>query len=324
MVLAVLIAALQPLFSLRPVESSRPAPDASILQEEDKHSQQKPFTPPVPSPAWEPGTRPYLEVYSPYRPAPVLPPLPEQGPEMEEDVLSDQEAVLPATGSKEDLLLPDLITQQAYDLRLVLNSHTRERLLRFSSAFLNSGAGPLELHGKLDDDRQRAAVTQYIYYEDGSFEEVEVGEFYFHEEHNHWHWDGFATYEVWSIDEDGAPSGLLYSSDKVGYCMRDDRRVLDPGEHPDVALSQEYGSCNWNRQGISVGWVDIYRSNTPGQFVEATWLEDGIVYALRTTANPENIIQEQDPSNNESIVYFMLSGTQVEVIDDPDEATVEE
>jgi hypothetical protein len=121
--------------------------------------------------------------------------------------------------------LPDLRTLPAYDLRLIQNDQNGARQLRFSNSIWNAGDGPLVLKGVYEPRDELADVFQVLYQDGEPAGEKQMGNFYFHEEHNHWHWDGFSLYEIWSIDEDGNLAELLSESGKVGYCIRDDSRI---------------------------------------------------------------------------------------------------
>jgi hypothetical protein len=212
-----------------------------------------------------------------------------------------------------EALLPDLQTLTPYDLRLVIDSQRQRRFIRFSNAILNAGEGDLVMKGQLDRATNRVEVNQEIQFEDGSTTSVPMGEFHFHAPHNHYHWDGLAVYEVWSIHTDGSLDEILYSSDKVGYCIRDSDRILSDDEIP---TSPVYLRCGPELQGISVGWADVYLHNTPGQFVDITGLPEG-VYALKSTADPAGRLVEMDNENNSAVVYFELFSNRVQVIDPP-------
>jgi hypothetical protein len=159
-----------------------------------------------------------------------------------------------------------------------------------------------------------------IYRDDDTAATAPVGVFYFHEEHDHWHWDGFSLYEVWSILPGGELDQMLYSSDKVGYCLRDDKSVESlwsgaaeiQGDIPSAKRS--YLSCGTSSQGLSTGWTDVYAHDTPGQYVDVSGLEDGI-YALRSVADPYNLIYESSKELNQAIVYFHLQGNRVSLVD---------
>jgi hypothetical protein len=221
-----------------------------------------------------------------------------------------------------DLLLPDLRTLPPYDLRLVVDQQGNRRSIRFSNAIYNRGAGPLEVQGILNRGDEIVSVSQVIYRSDGSTEQRKAGEFVFHAVHDHWHWEGFSLYEIWSTRADGSLNAMVASSGKVGYCLRDidplDSAHILADEIDEQAIPSRigYGPCGWARQGLSVGWVDVYRANTPGQFVNIGGLPDG-VYVLKSTVDPDNILLESDPTNNSALVYFTLRGTQLTVLEQP-------
>jgi phosphohistidine phosphatase SixA len=211
-----------------------------------------------------------------------------------------------------ELLLPDLQTKPLDELAIRTNASTNQKLLRLTNSILNSGLGPLELHGVHNPETDKTIVTQYIYSQDGTIVEHEAGEFIYHPGHNHWHMENLARYELWSITEDGYIDELVGLTDKVSYCLRDSARVDVPG----AVATQGYSKCDQEIQGISVGWVDIYKFNTAGQYVDITGLPDGL-YELRSTADPENQIMELDDTNNTARVLIEIQGSQVKIIENP-------
>ncbi len=233
----------------------------------------------------------------------------------------DEPGPAPTPAPEPALILPDLHTLPPYDLRLIIDRSNERKFIRFSNSIWNSGPGTLEFHGDRTNADQ-VSVSQIIYTTDGHTVELETGRFIYHKGHDHWHWEGFSLYEIWSLTSAGEPGELLVSSDKVSYCLRDNERIGD--FHLDDALSQGSGFrknakftvCGWAFQGISPGWVDTYLANTPGQFVEITSLEDGI-YALKSTVDPDHIIQEADPTNNSAITYFSLENNRLQVLASP-------
>lgn len=256
----------------------------------------------------------YLEPYAPYEP-PVL--LPEPVAPPPDPFPADMPIAALTLDSEADLLLPDLHTLPPYHLRIVIDG--RRKLLRFSNSIANLGLGPLELRGKMDPNTNQVKVMQYIYLADGTAQSAPVGQFYFHDAHSHWHWEGFSLYEVWSVDEAGQLVDHLYSSDKVGYCLRDDAPVDSlwaegSARQQGATGDRTYLSCTTQRQGLSIGWTDVYLHNTPGQYVDVSDLEDGI-YALRSVTDPESIIYELSRDGNEQMVYFLLQGTRVSLVD---------
>lgn len=217
-------------------------------------------------------------------------------------------------------LLPDLLTLPSYDLRLFSESNRSRRFVYFSTTIWNRGPGILELRGAQIQGRETLLVTQHILREDGSQAVYAAGDFEYEPEHGHWHWENFSRYEIWSLTPDLQLDDRLAFNDKVGFCLRDVRVYRANPAHIRLPEGQaqvadlEYDSCFWTRQGLSTGWMDTYRSNVPGQFVEITRLEDGL-YALVSTVDPDGMLRETDDWNNTSITYFALQGDRIEVVE---------
>jgi hypothetical protein len=223
------------------------------------------------------------------------------------------------------LLLPDLRTLPPSAISLVVEQSNGRKSLRFSNAVWNAGPGVLELHGELDPDDEIIHVVQIVSREDGTLLERPAGEFEYHREHQHVHWDAFAQYQIWSAQQDGNLVEMLASSDKVGYCLRDIKPYVPPadteeqlhlvGKSPLAPSQPGFTSCYWRRQGMSVGWYDIYYSYTSGQSLDISQLADGI-YALLSTADPTQILRESDESNNSAVIYFSLQDEQITPLDE--------
>lgn len=218
----------------------------------------------------------------------------------------------------QELLLPDLRTLPPYELRLAVDAQGG-REIRFSNAVWNAGAGPLEVRGRLAARSGGIHIDQRVYRGNGAFTTFDRGELIFHHPHDHWHWEGFSIYEVWSVTADGSLGELLASSDKVSYCMRDDTAVESgPRDWSTLPARQipdrpRYLGCGWQLQGISAGWSDIYIESLPGQAVDISDLPDGL-YALKSTVNPEGLLAEADTTNNAAITFFALREGQVQMI----------
>jgi hypothetical protein len=212
--------------------------------------------------------------------------------------------------AERDLLLPDLTTLPPTDLRIRTNPADGHKLLRFTNSIVNAGPGTMELWGNTNPSSGKMTVTQYLYDTEGSTEKRDVGEFFFHPEHDHWHLGDFARYEIWSVGLDGGLDSVVAVSNKISYCLRDDERSDIPG----AARYQTYISCDHERQGISVGWIDIYRYHLPGQSIDITFLFDG-VYALRSTVNPEDRLWEENRENNTAILYIEIEGNRVRIVE---------
>lgn len=227
-------------------------------------------------------------------------------------------APVPSLPAQQDLLLPDLETLPPYDLRLIVQDEGRRKILRFSNSIWNRGPGILEMRGRRDLLRGTVAIRQVVFRPDGSFIEEDRGELQFHPEHRHWHWLEFSRYEIWSVTPLGLLGRLLLASGKVGYCLRDDERLLAAPLGPPLLEDEQvrnrpfYHGCDWERQGISVGWRDTYDYNTGGQSLELSALPDGL-YALKSTVDPGNLLQELDKANNTAVVFFGIYGNRLVV-----------
>jgi subtilase family serine protease len=65
-----------------------------------------------------------------------------------------------------------------------------------------------------------------------------------------------------------------------------------------------------------VGWGDTYEATVPGQHLNLTSVPDGR-YALRSTADPDNLLVESNERNNDVIVYVEITGLALDVLDGP-------
>jgi hypothetical protein len=253
-----------------------------------------------------------------YTPAPEPTPTPTRPPSTATP--TEERVFIPGRGSlpKDALLLPDLKTLPPFDLRYVINDRTGTRTLRFSNAVWNSGRGSLELFGEKNPDGTTVDVTQVVSTTLGIEVIKPIGQFIFHGVHDHWHWDGFSLYEIWSVHADGRLEERLASSGKVSYCVRDFEPASEffPGIAPLPGTSRYavFESCEWQHQGISVGWSDTYKENLAGQVVDISHLRDG-TYALISIADPEDQLLEENDVNNVAIVTFTIDGRTLKVME---------
>ncbi|HEV2126630.1 MAG TPA: hypothetical protein VGW38_28050, partial [Chloroflexota bacterium] len=154
-------------------------------------------------------------------------------------------------------------------------------LLRFTAAVWNAGSGPLELRGVVPgSSRNSIVVVQRVYDTAGRVEEQPVGSFVHHPSHEHWHFEQFAGYELWSrtaydLWAAGGRGEPLYRGSKTtggeGFCVRDSEplqslpRLLRAWVVPPRPV---YDECGPTIQGISVGWVDVYPYFLPEQWID--------------------------------------------------------
>ena len=227
-------------------------------------------------------------------------------------------APMPVTGATD--LLPDLRTlspKQIYIRYAYVCSNNvctfTGRELRFSNTVWNGGQGPLELRGEYNPASGKTRVWQRIYSTDGSFRERFVGEFVWHAGHNHWHFEKFALYELWSLSSKGSLKNVVVSSHKITFCIADTEKIAQLIGSPSTAV---YNTCGNQLQGISVGWGDTYGAGIEGQSLDITNVLDG-KYALKSTADPVNRLTESNDNNNAMIIYIKIAKGTVTVLSGP-------
>lgn len=116
--------------------------------------------------------------------------------------------------------------------------------------------------------------------------------FEYFECHEHYHFNGFASYEL--LDVNGQPVAL---GRKVSFCLLDGERW-----DPKAPALRKY---HCNNQGIQAGWSDIYDAGLPGQWIEITGVPPG-TYTLVITMNPDQLITETDYTNNSASTQVVI------------------
>lgn len=205
-------------------------------------------------------------------------------------------------------LLPD-ITLRESDLRdhEIIQFGDRKRL-RFSTGALNQGDGRLSLEGiDVEGEANTQLVRQRIEWSDGKIEFLDAGIFAFHETHLHIHfedWVGYRLREVLPENDDNDGVGdVVASSEKVSFCILDG--VLFRPDLPNADFTPHFPSCGKSIQGLSVGWVDVYNRQLPGQNIDITDLPDGF-YWLEAEVDPEGNILESNEDNNVTRIQITI------------------
>ncbi|MBI2953616.1 MAG: hypothetical protein HYY30_04830 [Chloroflexi bacterium] len=243
------------------------------------------------------------------------------------DLLPDKAALQPidAPSPLDEFSYPNLRTLPPQDISLgtITVGGERRHVVRFTNTVWNAGEGPLELRGVFAVEMQ---AFQRIYSEQGMFTDRLAGEFIFHPAHNHWHFEDFARYELWTksaYDEWlasgrslGEPEWLM---SKASFCLFDTFRISNLPSSPRFRVYP--ATCGLELQGISVGWADVYDSTLEEQWIDVgtTPLPDG-EYVLHSVADPLNRIHESprgsDPTregeeDNEAAVGFAVMGGRI-------------
>jgi hypothetical protein len=210
--------------------------------------------------------------------------------------------------------LPNLRTRSPLGLRITHESGAT--LLRFTNTVANVGQGPLELRPV--NDGETTTAYQRIFTHDTDMDwvfmrEQEVGAFVFHPQHNHWHFEGFAEYQLHEVALDGGVGGVLREAlDKVSFCVADSLIVNRKLKHFDKSAVGVYPTaCSQDAiQGISVGWADRYGWRLYGQWIDITGLPDG-TYWLTSGADPLDLIEETNDGDNRHDVKIRIEGDTV-------------
>lgn len=138
-----------------------------------------------------------------------------------------------------------------------------------------------------------------------------AGSFSFHPQHNHWHFDNFARYDVLSMTATGDADAIVRTSGKVTFCIIDTEHVDPNLEHSAQKYVYYYDACHSaGVQGLSVGWGDMYPYYLFDQHVDVSGLADG-KYWLRSTADPDDLLLETNDANNAGFVKIEIKGDSV-------------
>jgi hypothetical protein len=193
---------------------------------------------------------------------------------------------------------PNLVATPAFSLSVVRESGVVN--LRFSTLSWNNGTGPLELRaGALDLDQVTQKVYQRVFRSDGTYYDNLAGDFVYHPEHAHFHFEDYALYRLVPVN---APGASERQSAKTTFCVMDTTKIPNvPG--PTAAV---YATCGSEVQGMSYGWGDTYSSILFGQSFDVTNSPDGD-YDLIINIDPRLRILESNESDNSACVRIRLS-----------------
>ena len=204
-------------------------------------------------------------------------------------------------------------------------------VLRFTNTVWNAGDGRLEVRGTIDPTTKNADAYQRIYNSDGTYVDQKVGQFFFHLQHNHYHFDDWGKYELWTkadwdawvaagrpaqtqaqasqtvtlqattadeaVQAASTSSASAYGQ-KTTSCIMDEEFIKTFPSTPGGAAYPSSGcmpnSQNLILEGLSVGWGDTYDYFRFEQWVdlgESGALSDG-EWVLRSVSDPTNKIWE--------------------------------
>ena len=229
-------------------------------------------------------------------------------------------AATPKVPQPPALLLPKMRSLSESDLQIEVVGTTRR--LRFAASLANVGPGPLFLlpRGRGGCPGGQHEAVQVLHRDgnrDGKFQRARdraesrrlTGCMLRHPDHKHWHFDAMASY---SLRRAGS-SRVLVSRDKVSFCLRDNYKV--PGQRV-VVPRRHFGRCSRNsQQGISPGWVDLYKADLSGQYLSLPPDVGSDVLCLDLKADPLGRLVETNEADNATSVALRLDGTRVRKAD---------
>lgn len=212
------------------------------------------------------------------------------------------------------LLCPNLRIGPASEMYVQSNGPGRQ-LLRATSDVRSRGLGPIELRGARDGWRTMRTV-QRIYRKGGGHLDVRsaatlrftgvgayFGGFY-------WKVHQLARFDLRRVLPDGGLGGVVRTSPKLNYCLRD-LELTRPGRR--APNSRHYPGCNQNPYqdrvtlGTSVGWSDVYPAPYHRQWINVAGLRG--CFGFEMTVDPKQLLFESNEEDNSSVRTVRLPFT---------------
>jgi hypothetical protein len=213
--------------------------------------------------------------------------------------------VLPCDDAALALRCPDLVMAAPFDLRADAGPSGKRVVLRMANRIVNVGAGPLEIFGQRSGPRTMearqviadASGRRRRYATGGTLEYTSVPT----RGGDYWKFRDAARFELWRLDPAGRRVGLVRTSPKLNYCLRDlQRRRRVAG----IPRYRRFPACNQTNTklevtlGISRGWGDGYPADYPLNWIDVTGRRGCFVVLMR--ADPLRHVLESDETNNVS------------------------
>ena len=166
-------------------------------------------------------------------------------------------------------------------------------VLKFPVAIGNEGQAPLYIIlGNIENrnGKKVAAAKQRIYYDNNTFQYIDVGYFEEHieigHEHPHWHYNGIASIELLDLD-----NNIVMNSKKNSFCVADEFKYKNLPNSPSTKRFFAIGCEDKTEVGISIGWVDHYKKGSSGQYIELNTIQSG-EYWLRFQIKPTQLVYD--------------------------------
>lgn len=204
-------------------------------------------------------------------------------------------------------LYPDLQTLPPGNLSLrtqTMEDGQSHYLVRFDNTVGNWG-GRLEIVADLEKSRD---LFQNVYdaYSGGNLVSTTRidSDLIFHPTHNHFHFQDFASYLLLKKDANGDYLPTTRRGTKTSFCIVDTIRVAQIGSG-----SSSNNTCTAKKQGLSPGWGDVYTAGLPEQWIDmGTSIPADGDYAVQSTADAKDKLQETNENNNTAVTEFSIRG----------------
>ena len=204
--------------------------------------------------------------------------------------------------------VPDLRSLPAWGIGL----NGKHTTLRFSATVWNAGDSPLVIDGFRR--RGEDVMDAYQYFFDSAGEQTgyqQVGTMEFHHaNHNHWHFEDFARYDLLDADKN-----YVARSRKQSFCLANTDAVdyTVPGadwqpENTDLSTACGDEGALSIREVLSAGSGDTYAQYRAGQAFRIQDLPNGVYY-IRVEGNPERNLTESDTTNNVADRRIRIGGS---------------
>jgi hypothetical protein len=205
--------------------------------------------------------------------------------------------------------LPDLASLPAFGVFTF--SRLGRDLLSFSTTEWVGGGSDLDVEGFRRHNSNVMDAYQYFYKDGRIVGRAPVGTMEFDDRtgHHHWHFLQFARYRL--LD---AGKTLAVRSHKQSFCIAptDGVDLLLPGAtlRPDVFGFVGCGTASslWVRERMPLGWGDTYIQYLAGQAFDISKVPNGTYY-IQIEVNPQDLLYEQNASNNVSLRKVVLRGS---------------
>jgi hypothetical protein len=217
-----------------------------------------------------------------------------------------------AVGGLPRLLLPDLDQRPPLAVSVRWGGPPAHHpLLVFTSSVENVGYGPLLVEARRASRRAPTMrADQLIRLRGGGFRRVVgVGRLRYNvsTSHSHWHLLPFERYELRTLG-----GGQILRDHKSGFCLTSDHRSPLAALGPRAAQPIKGSDCARDkprarrlREGIAVGWGDIYIPAKEGQSLDLSGFTPG-EYDLVHRVNVGRLLREIDYSNDDSSMRIRL------------------